>query len=100
MTQETFTSDKVNQTPYEGNRIRCIICAVVLNIAKNYGISVDCVNLYLECAQPAGRNETFKSNDQTCILKLLVKIQRANGGHEGHSAEMIRFKLKQRNCIK
>ena len=77
--QETFTSDKVSfKSPYEG-MYSMYNCAVVLNIAKNYGISVDCVkSVFSHAPQPAGRNETFKSSDQTCILNLVKNPTGAN----------------------
>ena len=54
-------------------------CAVVLNVAKNYGISQDCVkSVFSHAPQPAGRNETFTSKEQTCILNLVKNPTGAN----------------------
>lgn len=77
--KETFSSDGIHyKSPYEG-MYSMYNCAVVLNVAKNYGISQDCVkSVFSHAPQPAGRNETFTSKEQTCILNLVKNPTGAN----------------------
>ena len=77
--KETFVCDQTTfKSPYEG-MYSMYNCAVVLNMAKNYGISLDCVkSVFSHAPQPAGRNEMFKSEDQTCILNLVKNPTGAN----------------------
>ena len=77
--KETFSSDGIHyKSPYEG-MYSMYNCAVVLNVAKNYGISQDCVkSVFSHAPQPAGRNETFTSKEQTCILNLVKNPTVAN----------------------
>ena len=77
--KETFSSGGINyKSPYEG-MYSMYNCAVVLDVAKNYDISSNCVkSVFSHAPQPAGRNETFKANDQTCILNLVKNPTGAN----------------------
>ena len=77
--KETFSSDGIHyKSPYEG-MYSMYNCAVVLNVAKNYGISQDCVkSVFSHAPQPAGRNETFISKEQICILNLVKNPTGAN----------------------
>ena len=77
--KETFSRDGIHyKSPYEG-MYSMYNCAVVLNVAKNYGISQDCVkSVFSHAPQPAGRNETFTSKEQTCILNLVKNPTGAN----------------------
>lgn len=77
--KETFTSDGIlYKSPYEG-MYSMYNCAAVLDVAKNYSISSDCVKqVFAHAPQPAGRNETFEANGQTCILNLVKNPTGAN----------------------
>lgn len=77
--KETFISDGIlYKSPYEG-MYSMYNCAAVLDVAKNYSISSDCVKqVFAHAPQPAGRNETFEANGQTCILNLVKNPTGAN----------------------
>lgn len=79
LNNETFKWNAATfKSPYEG-MYSMYNCAAVLDIAKNYSISNECVKtVFAHAPQPAGRNETFEANGQTCILNLVKNPTGAN----------------------
>jgi lipid II isoglutaminyl synthase (glutamine-hydrolysing) len=76
---QTFKCDDIDfKSPYQG-MYSMYNCAAVLAIAKQYNISMDVVKkVFANAPQPAGRNETFHSNNKTCILNLVKNPTGAN----------------------
>ena len=76
---ETFTCENVTYTsPYEG-MYSMYNCAVVLDVAKQYNISKECIEyVFSHAPKPAGRNESFYANGQTCVLNLVKNPTGAN----------------------
>lgn len=74
--KETFSSDGIHyKSPYEG-MYSMYNCAVVLNVAKNYGISQDCVkSVFSHAPQPAGRNENIHIKGTDLYLNLVKILQ-------------------------
>ena len=73
-------------------------CAVVLNVAKNYGISQDCVkSVFSHAPQPAGRNETFISKEQ--ILSKTGGSNDASHGFAGNWHIPLHEKLEAGNIL-
>ena len=76
---QTFVyNNKKYRQPYMG-MYSMYNCAAVMAIAKLYKIEDECVeNVFKNAPQPAGRNEKFEKDGNTCILNLVKNPTGAN----------------------